>query len=124
MKLTKHGLTAVIAVSLRHIPHKPLPCATSSNLNLDAMPLSLETRKAMRWHFTRLAAATAWARIESRHHYPSDTLACAALENLLTKFNYNAFFSPAKVNDGRTASSDVSVDFADDATWLRLNWGF
>lgn len=99
-------------------------CATSSNLNLDAMPFSSEARKAMRWHFTGLAAATAWARIESRHHYPSDTLAGAALGNFLAKFIYTAFFGPATVNDERTARSDVSVDFADDATWLRLNWGF
>ena len=43
-------------------------CASSSNLNVDAMPLSSEARKAMRWHFTGLAAATGWARIESHHH--------------------------------------------------------
>lgn len=99
-------------------------CATSSSLNLDAMPLSSDTRKAMRWHFTGLAAATAWARIESRDHYPSDTLAGAALGNFFAKFIYNAFFGATQVNGGRTARSDVSVDLADDATWLRFNWGF
>gem|GEM_PF-6695544 len=36
----------------------------------------------------------------------------------------SAFLSSATPSDERTASSDVSVDFVDGATWLRLNWGF
>ncbi len=34
------------------------------------------------------------------------------------------FVGSAKVNDERTAGGDIAVDFANDATWLRLNWGF
>jgi hypothetical protein len=99
-------------------------CAASAQRNLDAIPMSESDRKALWWTFTALGAGTAWARIESRYHYPSDTLAGAALGNFLANFIYDVFFRPATINDEHTPSSDISVDFSDDATWLRFNWGF
>ena len=51
-------------------------------------------------------------------------LAGAALGNFIANFIYHAFFDPATVNGEDTGGSDVSVDFSDDATWLRFNWGF
>lgn len=99
-------------------------CATSAKRNLEAIPMTDRMQKALRWNFTALAAATAWARVEAQHHYPSDALAGAALGNFLTNFIYDAFLKPADVGDGRPSSTDVTLDLADDVLWFRLNRRF
>lgn len=43
-------------------------------------------RTAAGWVVTSTAIATAWARVESGNHYPTDVLASAALANFTTRF--------------------------------------
>ena len=86
--------------------------------------MSAGMRKALRINFTAIAAATAWGRVEAYHHYPSDTLAGAALGNFLANFIFDAFLKPANSNKEQGAKTDVSLDLADDGTWLKFTWGF
>ncbi|MFQ6022006.1 MAG: phosphatase PAP2 family protein [Acidiferrobacterales bacterium] len=99
-------------------------CAGSARRNLDAIPMSSSMRTALRWNFTALAAATAWGRIEAYHHYPSDTLAGAALGNFLSNFIYDAFLRPAESSDERAPTTDIFLDLTNDGVWLRFNRGF
>lgn len=99
-------------------------CATSTSRSLESVPMSAGMRKALRINFTVIAAATAWGRIEAYHHYPSDTLAGAALGNFLANFIFDAFLKPASANGEQDAKADVSLDLADDGTWLKFTWGF
>ena len=99
-------------------------CATSASRSLESVPMSAGMRKALRINLTAIAAATAWGRVEAHHHYPSDTLAGAALGNFLANFMFDAFLKPANSNKEQGATADVSLDLADDATWLKFTWGF
>ena len=99
-------------------------CATSASRSLESVPMSAGMRKALRINLTAIAAATAWGRIEAHHHYPSDTLAGAALGNFLANFIFDAFLKPANSNKEEGTAVGVSVDLADDATWLKFNWSF
>ena len=99
-------------------------CATSASRSLESVPMSAGMRKALRINLTAIAAATAWGRIEAYHHYPSDTLAGAALGNFLANFIFDAFLKPANSNNEQGVKTDVSLDLANDGTWLRFTWGF
>ncbi len=99
-------------------------CATSASRSLESVPMSAGMRKALRINLTTIAAATAWGRVEAYHHYPSDTLAGAALGNFLANFIFDAFLKPANSNKEQGAKADVSLDLADDGTWLKFTWGF
>lgn len=99
-------------------------CAASASRNLDAVPMEETTRRALRINFTAIAAATAWARIEGHHHYPSDTLAGAAIGNFLANFIYNAFLGEANAEGKNSRKSDVVIDLADDSVRLMFNWSF
>ncbi len=99
-------------------------CATSASRSLESVPMSAGMRKALRINLTAIAAATAWGRIEAHHHYPSDTLAGAALGNLLANFMFDAFLKPANSNKEQGVKTDVSLDLTNDGTWLKFTWGF
>lgn len=99
-------------------------CAVSASRSLESVPMSTGMRKALRINLTAIAAATAWGRVEAHHHYPSDTLAGAALGNFLANFIFDAFLKPANANGEQGGKTDVSLDLADDGTWLRFTWGF
>ncbi|MDH3672299.1 MAG: phosphatase PAP2 family protein [Gammaproteobacteria bacterium] len=99
-------------------------CAISASRSLESVPMSAGMRKALRINLTAVAAATAWGRIEAYHHYPSDTLAGAALGNFLANFIFDAFLKPANASEEQGAKADVSLDLVDDATWLKFTWGF
>ncbi|MFQ5546133.1 MAG: phosphatase PAP2 family protein, partial [Acidiferrobacterales bacterium] len=99
-------------------------CATSASRSLESVPMSAGMRKALRLNLTAIAAATAWGRVEAHHHYPSDTLAGAALGNFLANFIFDAFLKPANSNKEQRTKTDVSLDLADDGTWLKFTWGF
>lgn len=58
--------------------------AVLTSRNLDAIDMSPVSRKVLKYSATTVAAATAWARVESRDHYPTDVLAGAALGHFLT----------------------------------------
>ncbi len=99
-------------------------CAISASRSLESVPMSAGMRKALRINLTAVAAATAWGRVEAHHHYPSDTLAGAALGNFLANFIFDAFLKPANPRGEQSANTDVSLDLVDDATWLKFTWGF
>ena len=58
--------------------------AALTNRNLDAIHMSPGTRKVLKFSATTVSGLTAWARIESRKHYPSDVLVGAALGHFIT----------------------------------------
>ena len=64
---------------------------TMSNRSLDSMNLSDSTRTALQVGNILLASSVAWARVESRQHYPSDVLAGAALGHFFSAFIYDGF---------------------------------
>ncbi|MDT8420858.1 MAG: phosphatase PAP2 family protein [Desulfuromonadales bacterium] len=66
--------------------------ATLASANLDYLSLSGRATRLSRTGIYGLAAATAWARVEARMHYPSDVLAGAALAHFLSRFFLKAFF--------------------------------
>lgn len=66
-----------------------------------------------------LASGVAWARLEGRHHYPSDVLAGAALGHFITAFIHDAFMNLPK--DG---SVDVAITPLDRGGAVSLGWRF
>jgi len=58
--------------------------AALTNRNLDAINMSPRARKVLKYSATTVSGLTAWARIESRDHYPSDVLVGAALGHFIT----------------------------------------
>ena len=70
---------------------KAFAYASVSRHNLDVIAMPDGLRTGFDLGFTSLAAATAWARIEAKKHYPSDVLAGAALANFTTTFFIDAF---------------------------------
>jgi hypothetical protein len=72
----------------RSLPSAHASAASSFALltsrNLDAIDMSPVSRKVLKYSAETVAAATAWARVESRDHYPSDVLAGAALGYFIT----------------------------------------
>ena len=46
--------------------------------------MSPRARKVLKYSATTVSGLTAWARIESRDHYPSDVLVGAALGHFIT----------------------------------------
>lgn len=99
-------------------------CAASAKHNLDAVPATRQMRSAMRWQFTIMAAATAWGRVESQAHYPSDTLFGAALGNFFANFIYGLAMDADDSADGRSVETDIYVELAEDAAWLKMRWGY
>ena len=100
-------------------------CATLASRNLDSVSMSDEMRMAMRISFSTLAAGTAWARIEGNHHYPSDTLAGAAIANFLSHFVYDAFIGSHASSPGDGGpGTDLTVDIIDNGWWIRMQWDF
>ena len=101
-------------------------CANLASRNLDAVAVSDETKLAMRISFYTMAVGTGWARIEGLHHYPSDTLAGAALSSFLSHFLYNLVVGPmgAAGGGGPGDETDFSVEILDDGLWMRLRWDF
>jgi hypothetical protein len=64
--------------------------AMLTNRNLDAINMSPGARKVLKYSATTVSGLTAWARIESRDHYPSDVLAGAALGYFITAVLHDA----------------------------------
>ena len=58
--------------------------AALTNRNLDAINMAPRARKVLQYSATTVSGLTAWARIESRDHYPSDVLVGAALGHFIT----------------------------------------
>ncbi len=67
--------------------------------------------------FSAMTAATAWARIEAKRHYPTDVLAGAALGNFIGAFINDAFI-------GINHSHEVNVHFSQDENILMVNLNF
>ena len=88
--------------------------ATITTRNLS--PPGSRYRPAVRAGLFTLATASAWARIESARHFPSDVLAGAAIGNFFAGMG-NAFLA---------SRENVSVTYAptDDGGELRLQWLF
>jgi hypothetical protein len=59
--------------------------------NLEVIDMKRGTRCALQVGLTTLTLGTAWARVESGWHYPSDTLVGVALGNFIGSFMNDAF---------------------------------
>ena len=62
-----------------------------ANRNLESIPMSKNLRIGLEIGNELLAAAVAWARVETNAHYLSDVLAGAALGNFIGAFIYDGF---------------------------------
>ena len=67
-----------------------------------------------------MTAATAWARVEAKQHYPSDVLAGAAIGHFFGVFFTDAFLAGPPSSSGVTPAVEVSgADLL-----VTLNWSF
>lgn len=90
--------------------------ATLASANLDFLPLSGSATTLSRTGIYGLAAATAWARVEARMHYPSDVLAGAALAHFLSLFFHNAFLAEGPL--------PTQVELSKNMAFLRVSWPY
>lgn len=68
--------------------------ATVSSYRINELRISEKQRKAWNFGFHALAAATGWARVEAKAHYPTDVLVGYALGNFTTVWLHEVFQSP------------------------------
>ena len=68
---------------------------------------------------TGLAAATAWARVEAKQHYPTDVLAGAAIGHFFGSFMTDLFLGPVK-----SAVITPVIQPSPDGVLVYLNWHF
>lgn len=73
--------------------------------NLDYMRLTRGEKVILKTGLLSLTAATAWARIEAKKHWPADTLWGMALGNFIANFMYDAFI----VDDSGPAPVSASM---------------
>jgi len=66
-------------------------CNTLATRNLQYLNMPNAARTGLRAGFLALSLSTAWARVESKKHYPSDVLAGMALGHFLGAFINDAF---------------------------------
>lgn len=90
---------------------------TLANRNLEAVEIDGRLRTAWQVGNSLTAAATGWARVEGRQHYPADVLAGAALGRFLTVFIHDAWLLP----DG---SFSLDVEAGRDRTAVTVSWRF
>ena len=65
--------------------------AELASQNIKSIPIDSGARTGLRAGALSLSAATGWARVEAKKHYPSDVLVGAALGHLMGIFFNNAF---------------------------------
>jgi hypothetical protein len=82
--------------------------ATLSNRNLNSIDMPGIVRQTIQIGNLGLASGVAWARVEGRHHYPSDVLAGAALGHFISAFFYDAFLNPRETRGKNTADLTIS----------------
>jgi hypothetical protein len=93
--------------------------ASLASQNLDSLPFDDGSRTALRFGLYSLTAATGWARVEAKAHYPSDVLVGAALGHLFGRFFNNAFLGLNKPNDFA-----LDVEASRNAVIVRFLWSF
>ena len=89
--------------------------STLASRNVNSLDISDRSRRHLRYGFKGLAAATAWARVEAKRHYPSDVLFAAAMSHFLSAFIHDAFMG---------LDSPVSVSFAREEEGLSMQFGW
>ncbi len=70
--------------------------ATLSNRNLEQANMPEGLRSSLQAGNIILAGGVAWARVESKAHYPTDVLAGASLGHFLSAWIYDAFLNQPK----------------------------
>lgn len=93
--------------------------ARLASRNLQAIPLSKGTRRALDAGLLTLTIGTSWARIEAGAHYPSDTLFGMALGNFI-----GAFINDAFIGADTAHPAQVAVHALPQGAELRLQLGF
>ena len=108
VELGAEATTVLATEALKDITNRPRPSGMGSsfpsghstaafssvalaNRNLESIPMSKNVRIALQIGNELLAAAIAWARVETNAHYLSDVLAGAALGNFIGSFMYDGF---------------------------------
>ena len=86
---------------------------------LQVIPLSKGTRRALDAGLLTLTIGTSWARIEAGAHYPSDTLFGMALGNFI-----GAFINDAFMGVDTDEAAQVTVHALPQGAELRLQLGF
>jgi len=77
--------------------------ATLAARNVQSIDMGPNLRKTMEIGFGVIAAGTAWARVESGVHYPSDVLAGMALGHFVAAFINDAFMGLSDSANGSVA---------------------
>lgn len=102
------ALTAGVTSGLKSAVNRPRPtgsgqsfpsghasntsvCDTLSSRNVALLSLPYGARLGLKFGFTGLTVATAWARLEAKAHYPSDVLAGMAFGHFIGAFINDAF---------------------------------
>lgn len=88
--------------------------AVLTSRNLDAIDMSPVSRKVLKYSAETVAAATAWARVESRDHYPTDVLAGAALGYFITAVIHDSMMgldTPARIGVDLDGNSGGMLTF-------------
>jgi len=85
--------------------------------NAETIPYFSEYKTQLHMGFSVMTAATAWARIEAKRHYPTDVLVGAALGNFVGAFMNDAFI-------GIKHSHDVDIHFSQDKNVIMVNLNF
>ncbi len=90
--------------------------------NLQSIEMSDGTRTALDVGLHALTFGTAWARIESGWHFPSDTLVSMALGNFIASFFNDAFMGLSPSSS--TPAPTVAVQVVDDGAVLQVRLSF
>jgi hypothetical protein len=93
--------------------------ASLASRNLDSLQLDGGSRIALRFGLFSVTAATGWARVEAKAHFPSDVLAGAALGHFFGFFFNDAFLGLSNPNDFIFA-----VEPSRDGVVVRFLWAF
>ena len=93
--------------------------ASLASRNLDSLPLDDGGRIALRFGLLSVTAATGWARVEAKAHFPSDVLVGAALGQFVGFFFNDAFLGLSNPNDFTFA-----VEPSRDGVMVRFLWAF
>lgn len=87
--------------------------------NVDTMPIAPAARVALDAGLNALTYATAWARVESGFHFPSDTLVGMSMGNV-----NGAFFNDAFLGTPSPAKLSFAVGPLPGGASLQLRYGF
>ncbi len=93
--------------------------AMLSSLNIERTSMPVGHKRALQASFAALTVGTGWARVEGKHHYPTDVLVGAALGNFTALF-FNELLAPEIQKSGLPVNFSANSDGAQVNLTLRF----